>query len=43
MNINNIYTLEDRGILYVHGKDAEEISCSLSREVGNVDSPGCII
>ena len=24
MNINNIYTLEDRGILYVHGKDTEE-------------------
>ena len=24
MNINNIYTLEDRGILYVNGKDTEE-------------------
>ncbi|MFL2878824.1 MAG: hypothetical protein ACJZ4R_04290 [Candidatus Pelagibacter sp.] len=24
MNINNIYALEDRGILYVHGKDTEE-------------------
>ena len=24
MNINNIYTLEDRGILYIHGKDTEE-------------------
>ena len=24
MNINDIYTLEDRGILYVHGKDTEE-------------------
>ena len=24
MNINNSYTLEDRGILYVHGKDTEE-------------------
>ena len=24
MNNNNIYTLEDRGILYVHGKDTEE-------------------
>ena len=21
MNINNIYTLEDRGILYIHGED----------------------
>ena len=24
MNINNIHTFEDRGILYVHGKDTEE-------------------